>query len=93
VALWLRQGGSNRDAIGAFVEVKTDAGVQSHEITIGGGHAGGQLGWRHFGLGAAATAEVRVIWPDGLAGEWQSVAADGFYLMDRDKPPQAVAPN
>src|SRR3989338_4605306 len=93
VALWLRQGGSNRDAIGAFVEVKTDAGVQSREITIGGGHAGGQLGWRHFGLGAAATAEVRVIWPDGLAGEWQSVAADGFYLMDRDKPPQAVAPN
>jgi hypothetical protein len=93
LALWLRQGGPNRDAIGAFVEVKTDAGVQSREITIGGGHAGGQLGWRHFGLGAATTAEVRVIWPDGLAGEWQSVAADGFYLMDRDKPPQAVAPN
>jgi hypothetical protein len=93
VALWLRQGGSNRDAIGAFVEVKTDAGVQSREITIGGGHAGGQLGWRHFGLGAATTAEVRVIWPDGLAGGWQSVAADGFYLIDRDKPPQAVAPN
>ena len=35
---------------------------------VGGGHGGGQLGWTHLGLGDAATAEVRVIWPDGEVG-------------------------
>ena len=29
----------------------------SREVTVGGGHAGGQLGWIHFGLGAADRAD------------------------------------
>ena len=28
-------------------------GTTSREVTVGGGHAGGQLGWLHFGLGDA----------------------------------------
>ena len=61
---------TNRLAIGAFVEVKTDAGLQTREITIGGGHAGGIAGLQHFGLGQADTADIRVIWPDGQATDW-----------------------
>ena len=53
------------------------------EVTVGGGHAGGQLGWIQFGLGPATSAEVRVQWPDGEQGPWQSVTADGHVILDR----------
>ena len=39
-------------------------------MTVGGGHASGQLGWIHFGLGGADGAELRVRWPDGEVGPW-----------------------
>lgn len=53
------------------------------EVTSGGGHASGQLGWLHFGLGEAAFAELRVIWPDGAAGEWKQVAAGTRFVAER----------
>jgi hypothetical protein len=53
-------------------------------LTIGGGHAGGQLGWVHFGLGAAEAAEIRVQWPDGEKGSWMTVDANQFLTIDRD---------
>lgn len=81
--LALHQEGTNRDAIGAWLEVRIGEKVQRREITGGGGHASGQLGWWHFGLGAATSAEVRVIWPDGQVGPWASVAANGFYNLER----------
>ena len=79
----LRQAGGNRDAIGAWVEVDLGDRVVRQELTIGGGHASGQLGWMHFGLGAAQKAKVRVQWPHGSWGPWQEVAANNFYLVDR----------
>lgn len=89
----LQQPAPNVDAIGAWVDVRTDAGVQQHEVTIGGGHASGDLGWIHFGLGDATTAEVRVHWPDGEVGEWMPVDADTFVLIDRDAgAPQTITP-
>ena len=60
----------NRDAIGAWVEVRIGDRTIEREVTVGGGHAGGQLGWIHFGLGDADAAEVRVQWPDGEVGPW-----------------------
>src|SRR5262249_59693617 len=65
IALKVVQPAPNVDAIGAWVEVRTGERIQRRELTIGGGHAGGQLGWIHFGLGSAATADVRVAWPGG----------------------------
>ena len=53
------------------------------ELTIGGGHGGGQLGWIHAGLGAATAAEIRVQWPDGELGPWLPVAADQLVDIDR----------
>jgi enediyne biosynthesis protein E4 len=83
--LRLRQPGGNRDAIGAWVEVDLGNGrVVRQELTIGGGHASGHLGWMHFGLGGATTAKLRVQWPHGDWSAWQGVAADGFYVVDRD---------
>ncbi|MBX9469667.1 MAG: CRTAC1 family protein [Rhizobium sp.] len=88
----LRQDGSNRDAVGAWIEVKTGDVIQRREVTIGGGHAGGKTGWWHFGLGEQAETEIRVLWPDGEAGEWQKVATDGFYLVEPGKAPRAWRP-
>ena len=60
----LVQPGGNRNAVGATVTVTTD-GVQSQQVLVGGGHAGGQAVPLHFGLGAATEATVTVRWPDG----------------------------
>jgi hypothetical protein len=84
----LSQDGANRDAIGARVEVRCDGHSAWKEVTVGGGHAGGSLGWTHFGLGDATTAEVRVTWPGGPAGDWQSVSANGFYIVTPGAPPR-----
>jgi enediyne biosynthesis protein E4 len=73
----------NRDAIGAWVEVKAGDRSLQREVTVGGGHASGQLGWIHFGLGSAADAQVRVTWPDGTVGPWMPVAANGYVTIDR----------
>ena len=89
VELRLKQPGTNRDAIGAWVEVRCEKEETLREVTIGGGHAGGQLGWLHFGLGGYAKAEVRVTWPDGTRDDWQPIDADGFYVVAPGKPPEA----
>ena len=47
-------------------------GDVDRELTVGGGHAAGQLGWRTFGLGDHDRAEVRVQWPDGETGPWMT---------------------
>ncbi len=83
VAFDVQQPSPNRDAIGGWIEVRAGDQVQRRELTVGGGHAGGQLGWVHFGLGSEQSAEVRVIWPDGQSGPWMEVAADGFFVIDR----------
>lgn len=85
LGLRLVQPGANRDAIGSWIEVRIGARVLRREVTIGGGHAGGQLGWIHFGLGTAQEAQVRVVWPDGAASGWTTIAANRFGIVDRGK--------
>jgi hypothetical protein len=87
------QDGPNRDAIGGWIEVRVGEHVQRRELTIGGGHAGGQLTWAHFGLGAGEEAEVRVLWPDGEAEDWRKVAGDAFYFIKRGRAPERWMPN
>ena len=88
----LQQPGANRDAIGAWIEVRLGGRVMRREFTVGGGHAGGQLTWVHFGLGDRQASEVRVIWPGGTAGPWQAVAADSFYVLEPGSAPRAWSP-
>ena len=83
IALRLTQPAPNVDAVGAWVEVRIGDRVMSREQTVGGGHAGGQLGWIHFGLGQASGADVRVVWPNGETGPWQQVAANGTFTLTR----------
>ena len=92
IALQLRDDGANRDAIGSWIEVKTDAGVQQRELTIGGGHASGELGPVHFGLGRSGSAQVRVTWPDGTQGDWQAVNANQGYVIQPGAAPVPINP-
>jgi len=87
VALMLALPGINRDGVGSWIEVRTGKAVQRREITLGGGHAGGQLGWWHFGLSDATQAEARVSWPDGTEGPWQAVAAGTRYVLSKGAAP------
>ncbi len=83
LAIRLSQPGADRDAIGAWLEVQVGSTTQRREVTIGGGHIGGQLGWIHVGLGAETGAKVRVTWPDGTVGPWMTVGADQFLDIGR----------
>jgi hypothetical protein len=79
-----QQAGANRDAVGAWVEVKVGEQVTTREVTVGGGHAGGELGPLHFGLGREESAEVRVTWPDGTVGPWQHAPAGRVMRVERE---------
>ena len=83
IGVALDQDAPNHDAIGAWVEVKAGGRQVIREVTVGGGHASGQLGPIHFGLGSADRAEVRVTWPDGEVGPWLTVDADGLVQIRR----------
>ena len=83
IAVRLRQPAPNVDAIGAWVEVRVGERIISREVTVGGGHAGGKLGWLHAGLGDADSARVRVQWPDGEMGPWMTIGADQFVTIER----------
>ncbi|MDQ3491830.1 MAG: ASPIC/UnbV domain-containing protein [Chloroflexota bacterium] len=50
---------------------------------MGGGHASGELGWIHFGAGAADAVRVRVRWPDGDIGPWLTLGANRFAVIER----------
>ena len=77
------QAGPNRNAVGAFVELRIADRTWTQEITVGGGHAGGVAGALHFGLGDVETAEIRVIWPDGESGDWQPVEVNQRLTLAR----------
>jgi hypothetical protein len=85
LAFKLQQDGPNRDAIGAWLEIQRNEKIMGRELTVGGGHASGQLTWWHVGLGVATQAKFRVRWPDGAVDDWQDLQADQFYVVERGK--------
>ena len=82
----LRQPGGNIDAIGALISVDTGSTTQVQQHTIGGGHAGGQLVGRHFGLAEAEQIDVTVTWPD------QSKSTHSFAANQRVTIPKPANP-
>ncbi|MFK7879532.1 CRTAC1 family protein [Roseobacter sp.] len=68
--------GDNSHAVGALIELTAGGVTQTQEITVGGGHAGGQAGPLHFGLGEALVADLKVTWPDGQVAHYKNISAD-----------------
>jgi len=92
IALRTRQPGPNTQAVGAWIEVRFGDRTASREVTVGGGHASGDAGFVHFGMGGATSAEVRVTYPDGERGAWQTLDANAFYDVMRDKTAERFVP-
>ena len=79
----LRQPAPNVDAVGAWLDVRVGDRTTTREVTVGGGHLSGELGWLHTGIGSARRAEVRVEWPDGTVGPWMTVGAGERVSIER----------
>jgi enediyne biosynthesis protein E4 len=92
VQVRLTQDGANRNAIGSVIEVKRGDSIERHEVAAGGGHVSGSVGWLHFGLGAEEAAELRVIWPDGQAGDWLTLAPGSFHILQPGALPERWTP-
>jgi hypothetical protein len=85
VKIELDNGDINRNAIGAKISVKTGNLNQNKTIQIGGGHASGQIGFTHFGLGVAERTTIRVQWPNGDWSHPYKVFANNHVVIKRDK--------
>lgn len=83
VGVKLDQGGANAMALGAVIEVTSDAGTMRDTVAIGGGHASGRVGYSHFGLGAADQAMILVHWPDGSTSEPMNIKAGQFATVTK----------
>ena len=70
---------ANRDGVGAKVEV-TAGGITQYREQNGGYHRWSQNHQRiHFGLGTNASADVKIIWPNGNVDNHTGVAANAVY--------------
>lgn len=78
LTLRLTGGGSiNRDAVGARAYVTSDDGrVQMQDVVAGSSLGAGNDLALHFGLGGAAVAQVRIVWPDQTETLLTDVASD-----------------
>ncbi|MEO9753600.1 MAG: ASPIC/UnbV domain-containing protein, partial [Nitratireductor sp.] len=76
-------GKTNRMAVGAKVSVKIGNKTIVRDVQVGAGHASGQAGFLHFGLGVSERAQVRVRWPDGDWSHGYRVFANTHVLIDR----------
>ncbi len=72
----------NRDAVGARVYVTTPNQVRQLQEVVAGSSlgAGNELGLS-FGLGAAKSADLEVVWPDGQKQTLTNVAANQRYQL------------
>ena len=73
---------SNRDGIGAVVEVEAGGVKQRAERTAGSGYLS-QDDWRlHFGLGAATKADkITVVWPSGIHQVVENIPAGQVFTI------------
>src|SRR5262252_1953724 len=72
---------SNRDAIGARLQLTTESGHQTRAVTAGSAYLSESSLVQHFGLGSATRADVEITWPSGLTARLPGLEADGFYTV------------
>ena len=85
LGLRLQGHASNRDGIGARIEVVTGARRQLREVRAGSSFLSMNDLRVHFGLGPAATVDRLVVrWPSGVEQSFADVAVDHYLLVDED---------
>lgn len=74
--------GTNRDAVGARVELPTSSGILRRSVRAGEGFLSQSSRWLHFGLGDGEVAgPVRVHWPGGGSETFVGIQAGGRYRI------------
>jgi hypothetical protein len=78
---------SNRDAIGAEVELVTAAGSQFATVSTAGSYLSAGDKRVHFGLGKESVARrIEIRWPSGIRQSIKDVAAD--QILQIEEPPR-----
>jgi hypothetical protein len=78
---------SNRDGIGAQVEIGTDAGKQYATVTTASSYESSSDPRVHFGLGNAQSVNLlRIRWPSGVIQTLKDVKADQFLAVTEPVP-------
>lgn len=72
---------SNRDAIGAWVEVEHGGKIASQGLQAGSGYLSQHTKRLHFGLGDSRTAKVKIRWPSGLDDQIGPIKAGVHYRI------------
>ena len=86
LAIQLRGTKSNRDGIGARVEVFAGGHRELQERVAGSGYLSQNEARLHFGLGAATSADKIVVrWPSGLVQTLEHVSADRVLTVEEPK--------
>jgi hypothetical protein len=81
---------SNRDAIGAEVELVTARGSQFATVTTASSYLSSSDKRVHFGLGSEAVAQaIEIHWPSGIAQELKNVHSDQILQVDEPTPEAA----
>jgi len=81
---------SNRDAIGARILAKGAGGLRVwREIQGGSGYLSMNPRLVHFGLGAAATADLEILWPNGERQEVRGLAAGRTWVIHQAEDDEA----
>ena len=81
--------GTNRDAVGARVEVMPERGAESEEqfrqiktVRAGEGFLSQSSKWLHFGLGTKKEPQtIKIHWPGGGTETFSDLAVDGRYVL------------
>jgi hypothetical protein len=83
---------SNRDSIGARVEIQAGQLKQTDEVRSGGSYLS-QNGLRlHLGLGAATKIDrLTVRWPSGVLDRLENIPADQQIIVEEGSPSWRVA--
>jgi hypothetical protein len=81
---------SNRDAIGAVIQLTTAKGPQWWTVSTAGSYLSSSDKRAHFGLGTEAEAKsIEIHWPSGILQEMHDVKGDRFLRIDE---PTGTAP-
>ncbi|HUF61340.1 MAG TPA: ASPIC/UnbV domain-containing protein [Verrucomicrobiales bacterium] len=101
IRLLLRGAASNRDAVGARVEIAGNDGLtRVRSVRAGEGFLAQSTRWIHAGLGReGSVARIRIRWPSGLIQEFREPAINRSYLITEGSssltpqpPPQQPSP-
>ena len=78
---------SNRDGIGARVEVRAGPLLLIDEVRSGGSYNSQNDLRLHFGLGAVSTVDrITIRWPSGLVETHEKIAADRQIIVEEGSP-------